>query len=371
MEVKRQKKFQAVSIPEDIMFDIFLRLPTPTLFQCRLVSKDWYSFIKNPVFIDLHKSQIQKDGPRFVLSTWYNKHLYLSDNKLRKSTCIKLINDLSKKEKVEVVGSSNGLLCLCISTDRDSFYVCNPLTNEVIRLCKPPHERTDGIFRYTPDGFAYDETTKTYKVFHTWCCDKSLYRTGIEIYDLGTCKWRMAKEEYIPSYVRQKSSQVVSNGALHWEIAESTESLEINRRCIGAIHIESEIFWTIEAPSKGEGITTRTLGSLKGRLCVMDVYMRSTLTVWSMREYGDERSWYQEYDIRRRDIRPFGFSQTFQTVEETTILVGSSNRQGYYDPEKKELKQTEIRDIWSQSLEVFHHVGSLVSPRPKRFKTKG
>ena len=41
-------------LPEDVLMDVFARLPVKSLLQFKCVCKSWYAIIRDPIFITKH-----------------------------------------------------------------------------------------------------------------------------------------------------------------------------------------------------------------------------------------------------------------------------------------------------------------------------
>ncbi|KAF9592967.1 hypothetical protein IFM89_019271 [Coptis chinensis] len=382
-------------LPEEIMHDILSRLPVQSLSQCRFVSKDWYNFVMNPTLVNLHHSRINKRdlGNSFLVLCQSDRHghrskLYLLDNgNYNTSNNVRTsLNPLKIKFDrvtliIELVGSSNGFICLNTCPYDGEFYICNPITRDKLMLPRAPSlYKEGGIWFPSSYGFAFDATTNTHKVVSAWYfADKdniSRIQTVITIYNLASGTWKLIEEdipcEIVPTYTLLPTCQVFVNGSLHWEISLKNSVWEEDR-CIGAINIADEKFRSFRKPPMdldNRVLKLRTLSSLREHLCVIDEF-NDCMVIWIMKCYGVEESWTRELNIRKEmigSLQTVSF-QTLRTMKNGSILIPGYECQGYYDIEKKEFKHILINKLQSRpnGLQPVVHVGSLISVREHQY----
>ncbi|PIA27098.1 hypothetical protein AQUCO_08300059v1 [Aquilegia coerulea] len=289
------------NFPEEIMFDIFSRLPIRDVFQCELVCKHWYTNWTNFIYDNLNHSRIKQnqDGFNFLIQCCTKKgfiKLYLVDYENQDTSLKALnINFNLPSTKLKVVGSSNGLLCLCSLPDHETYYnICNPLTREVLQLPRACGLEKKFLCSPTPSGFEFDTTTNTI--------------------------WRRVNDVPSRFFYPRKTMQVFVNGALHWRMSSQPDSEFYN--CIGAIDIKSENFRAFKEPPNKEMVVVEQL--------------------------------------RRRG--PF---KILRTMKQQSVLFHRDEDLGYYDVEKEEFKHVLIDGIprYFEEFEAVVHLGSLISPR--------
>ncbi|PIA30008.1 hypothetical protein AQUCO_05700007v1 [Aquilegia coerulea] len=292
LAVKTKRRW--IGLPEEILFDIFSRLPIKDLSPFRSLSKDWNKFITDPFFVDLHHSRL----------------------------------DTYRKKK---------LLCSA-----------------------------------APSGFTFDKITNTYKVVCTWQFANGIYgdsflKTGVEIYILGSGRWRSVED--VPSYFfcPPITSQVFVNRALHGLIRYCRSDSEFDNG-IGAKDITSENFRILEEPPRDNSTRSRTLAVLKESLCLIDytVGQLEEICLWIMKDYGIKKSWTKEYIVETELVRPLRLPcKILRTVKQIYVLFQGDENLGYYDVENEEFKHVRIAGIpwYFKDFEAVVHLGSLISPR--------
>ena len=127
---------EIVAGSEDIISEIFIRSSVNSLAQCKWVSKQWLSFISNPLFIRKHSFVYPPSFTGiFLLPKQINqshKVQFISLNQTRTGPpFIDLLNSCG----AQILDSCNGLV---ICRLEKSYYVCNPTTCQVkpLPICR-------------------------------------------------------------------------------------------------------------------------------------------------------------------------------------------------------------------------------------------
>ncbi|KAF5178080.1 F-box protein [Thalictrum thalictroides] len=384
-----RSKIEMNELPVEIWRDILSRVPARSLYQCcRLVCKDWYNLIKDPDFINFHHSRINKyvsDGLIALCHTTefvdWAQFFNLVDNPNNNTnlTALRLHFDLpSDIQSIKIVGSVNGLMCLALLPRHNIFFICNPVTRDVLQLPKAPglgpYSQKYNLKYLFPatSGFAFHAATNTYKVVRTWFFrviggadilqgGADILQTGIEIYTLGSGVWRWIDVNISSMLCDLQASHVFLHEALHWQIVD----LKKSQPYTGVIDIGDENFRTFENPMEEVGLKARNLSTLRQCLCLIDEFSDHN-AIWTMKQYGVAQSWTKEHIIRKEifgSLQTMSFD-TLTTMNNGSVLLHGGKHQGYYDFEKQEFKQILI-DGFHSSLEEFQivgHVGSLISP---------
>ncbi|RWR95248.1 F-box protein [Cinnamomum micranthum f. kanehirae] len=107
-----------VFFPDDVMFNIFARLPVESLVRFKSVCKLWHKLISNKYFIQFYNDESWKKHI-VLIKRWFGKNRFSSEFNLG------FLDD-----NVMIRASSNGLLCCTSTTNPKAIYVCNPMTRE-------------------------------------------------------------------------------------------------------------------------------------------------------------------------------------------------------------------------------------------------
>ncbi|CAK9162931.1 unnamed protein product [Ilex paraguariensis] len=205
---------------------------------------------------------------------------------------------------VYIVGSCNGLVCLC--GNGQLFAVLNPATREFEALPIPPSPSLlpNEEFECEAAAFSYDTITKDYKVLRIASIfdNHRLDHYLIQIYTLSTNAWRKI-DVVVPAYfdAMYPGINTYREGVHHWPAFGVILSFDISR----------EVFGTIELPTPTPHWRDQTLSLLNGSLATIIYHYESQCKcfhIWVMKEYGVESSWTKQYTIGPLPIEvPLGF----------------------------------------------------------------
>ncbi|KAF9608986.1 hypothetical protein IFM89_012325 [Coptis chinensis] len=214
-------------LPSDIILHILCRIPIKSLSsQCRWVCRTWFNLICHPRFAEIHYEwEIQNCCSPCVVLHDSGGNFGLVDHQvfdnLETSAPVHYLEFLREPEfveRLEVIGSVNGLLCFSEEFYRCSYpvfyYVCNPITGENLSL-----PRASELLRVTACGFGFDSITNEYKV-----CRFYYDRKGGEVFTLGSSRWRWI-ENSLPRSTYGRGKHV--NNHLHWTSRGHGESFTI------------------------------------------------------------------------------------------------------------------------------------------------
>lgn len=209
-------------LPEEIILDILSRLPTESVFECKLVSKLWRDLLQHPSFPRLHCNHLDSahdsDGKlSFIFYTEGSDeepfHYTEYVEKLNRFSRIKMINFRPPFKESYILGSCNGLICFNTRLDNSFYlqpaYICNPITREYIVI--PNIERKRFL-----SGFGYIPSTKEYKVVRIYNSKEDPDYGITQVYTLGSgIGWRNSRKmDYNVLSFRQLGA--FANGAIHW-----------------------------------------------------------------------------------------------------------------------------------------------------------
>ncbi|XP_075085899.1 F-box protein CPR1-like [Nicotiana tabacum] len=214
-------------LPEDLVMEIFSRLPVKCLLQSKSVKKDWYALIENTIFIQKHLNHPNNPTNYFV-------HHYFLDTMKSGFTLFHEQNQLVAKSHLyqdvintsthlwEILGPLNGLFLLY--NDQEEVALWNPATKEFkpLPICQPLNSPSFHLSSYK-FGFGIQPSSGDYKVI--WIRDywdnysEDWYSpTVISVYTLSTNSWKNFEEFNIFSRDMVKSSgNTYLNGFYYWK----------------------------------------------------------------------------------------------------------------------------------------------------------
>ncbi|KAM7493270.1 hypothetical protein LguiB_027879 [Lonicera macranthoides] len=325
-------------IPAPIVIDILSRTPIKTLFNCRLVCKNWASFTSTPEFAQLHLS-------RSPTSCLINPHLESLQSE--GVHLVDLVYPVSPSNKlvfvpkinfpdvpIRLFNSCNGLVCLSqvISSnfgDACNIYVCNPILREFIILPKPPHVTK---FLYHPCTFGFSRKTNQYKVvLSSYCIDSDPNSPNYQtyIYTLGECSWRRIGN--YPYCIRNDNFYAFLNGALHWI------PWGLNGPFICYFDFASEQFGEVPEPSENQ-------------------------VRYGKEEYGVKESWSKDIVITRRISNFDSYELIMINGNGKILMIFNKKSIIIYDLESKAFEsELQIFAGFRSEFEAIAHVPSLIS----------
>ncbi|KAJ0606137.1 putative F-box domain-containing protein [Helianthus annuus] len=234
----------AAFVHADVFEEILIRTDVKDLLRFKSVCKSWYSLITSRRFINLH------------LNHSCNKDRYNNELGHRR---IRLTDDDD-----DLVGSSNGLICICSSTSR--VLVGNPLTREVRQL---------ELMRVNPfwNGIQV-----------IFLAQKGEHQTRVHVLSLKLNAWKDIREV---KYRFISKFGILCNGALHWIVEDQN-----TKKIIIAYDLRKEELKEIPQPNDAryECTSRSQLGIVNDCLCIYrDKNSRDDR--WWMEIYNVKQSW--------------------------------------------------------------------------------
>ncbi|XP_074363185.1 F-box protein At3g07870-like [Apium graveolens] len=223
---------------EELIAEIISRTPVRTIVSCKSVCKRWCNIVSEPFFSRLHLSISSKmlllhqgdaedvdddnDGDLAVVELDDQHH----QHDIHHEPMMRFSPGLALGDYVGLIGSVNGLICLEDSYD-DSAYVCNPITQEYIRLQDSEYTRVSYLKGYY--GFRLVESNQQYKIvrFYKGRFPSTEYDLGSEVYTLGTGMWRDLG--HVPFHLNEHDRGHYVSGRLHWLAGELICVFDLDR----------------------------------------------------------------------------------------------------------------------------------------------
>ncbi|KAL5723431.1 hypothetical protein ACHQM5_006834 [Ranunculus cassubicifolius] len=290
-------------LPNEILFNIFTRLPVKSCLRCKSLSKYWKELIASPEFIHQHLHHA-KASTRIILSTPLHQRVQLRSLISISTACYPKYSRsyrVSMPRDVYIVGSCNGLLCL---SDYANFVIiCNPVTAHHIE--DSFGDLDDYDHRWLDLGFGHDPRNDEYKVVRIIYGHKSVGyfdNAKFDVYSSITRGWRRISgpSSYCLSF---NCGNTYVNGALHWykliDRSDRTTSAKVDS--IMAFNVGTEEFVDIppNKPVFKEDPSRAYLTVFEECLCSCYLFCKTCiLDIWAMKEYGVKKSWTMLYSIQ-------------------------------------------------------------------------
>lgn len=369
---------QAMSdhIPEEIIYQILLKLPVKSVVKFSAVCKSWTSMIKSPIFAQNHLSRTvqsnhKNDAHLLLLNLLAKKEETFSlrwDNptfgEYKKLVHLFPRNTFPSECVLSVVGTCNGLVCLA-DLDRSfcetSIVIWNPSIRKYVTL--PTNPRTlptspsvCGYWRHF--AFGYDSRNNDYKVLRIMEQGYWSRRTDpceFEVWSLTRGSWKIISDAAKNMYVSRTDSPAFVNGALHW----------VQESLIVWFDMASELFGDIVMPELAfrEGLCS--MSRYGESLALFDLDRRRTdpneftFDMWVMKEYGVAESWTKLFTVNicRSDTlllaKPFGFIRSEVVLKKLPRRYGESRSLLSVDLNSKLVRDIGIEGYESEIVEYM------------------
>ncbi|XP_041994144.1 F-box protein CPR1-like [Salvia splendens] len=288
-------------LPSDIIVNIISRLPIQDAMACKCVCKPWLVLLATPEFVNSHLS---RSVPGIAIETHPKSY-----------DVMEIVDELCNEEchpytafnfklpfDEPIHSSANGLIFLR-GVDHGDLILCNPVTRDYIKLPSPRQTTSRDQLAWS-FGFGVSKTTGQFKVVRIFL-EKPLhgeykkprheYKNESQVYTVGTGMWRKVPHGSRHCFL-DRLGGLLFNGNLHWRVIEKIGDDLVE--WISCLDLETERFSTFAVPCIPdiEPYIIKTLCVLRDCLCLC--YKTATnfreLAIWSMKEYGNEKSWTKE-----------------------------------------------------------------------------
>ncbi|KAK4259425.1 hypothetical protein QN277_005758 [Acacia crassicarpa] len=174
-------------LPEEIVTDIFKRLPVKSLIRFQCVSKQWKNLIKAPSFVQEHlHHHTTHQNPSLLIEHFRRNNLLnlcLLDREMQFRE-LENLPSIGSLMGVHVVGSCHGLICLTdYSINPPAPLLWNPATRDVRRM--PVTLADFPVFGHF--GFGFSPPKNDYKIVRFYGTNM-IYK--VEVYSLSTGSWK-------------------------------------------------------------------------------------------------------------------------------------------------------------------------------------
>ncbi|KAL3617101.1 hypothetical protein CASFOL_039495 [Castilleja foliolosa] len=289
----------AIDLPEDILIEIFSRMPAKSVGKCRCLSRSWRTLLSTPDFIKSHLAQ-EKICPHdnLILN---ESHLLYSISAVAIVTTVEDEATMSRRIGLpanwqSVVSSCDGLVLL--ENLLNENFLVNPVTLSMARIPTCPLElENDG---YSTLGFGYDSLADDYKIGYLPCDYKNDVSkrgstgTFMGVYSVKLGAWKTVE---CPPYLYSAYSHgAFVNGAIHWLAAKSKVG-KLGNWCVSALNLACETFFEIPIPIPSCKEKYLRIVCLRGCLCVFNLLADGMTDIWIMENYDVAGDWIKSYHV--------------------------------------------------------------------------
>ncbi|KAG2321444.1 hypothetical protein Bca52824_014657 [Brassica carinata] len=362
---------QSSELPPEIIREILIRLPAKSIGRFRCVSKLFCSLSSDPRFAKIHLDlTIRNDTVhrKLIVSSHNLYELDLDsigerirdlvarelDYPLKEDpskfdemikchvgeNLLKLNPERYRRNWVEIIGSSHGLVC--ISPCEGAVFLYNPTTGESKRL--PEKKKVTGE-EFQTHGFGFDDLSGDYKVVKLVADGDGDHVLNASVYSLKSDSWRWMCD------LSYEHKDCFSSGIV-----------------VLAFDVKTEEFPEMPLPGEAEDCAHSyrnfIVGVLNGRLCVVNSCYEVHDDVWVMNEYGEASSWNRiRISLLYRSMKPLCSSKNGEEV-----LLELDGDMVLYNFETDASRYQGIRGVkLSDGFEADAYVESLISPNSYGF----
>ncbi|XP_047326053.1 F-box protein CPR1-like [Impatiens glandulifera] len=356
-------------IPNEILTNIFSRLPVKSLLRLKCLSKFWLAQISSPSFIKMHlTSPVQTKNLLLFLE---NQDIFqvdfdsLEDGSVVQLAEVDYIPLICSHAEVEFCGSCDGLICMANAKNADYVVLWNPSTRECFNLDSTCIDNPDdAVSEECIYRLGYDKINDDYKVVRLAFYLKELFGKPdyeVKVYSMKTDSWHTSEKfPYYPS--TESIGNSVAGGAMHWISDMKLDSQ--NKRMIVAFDFRTEKYRVISPPESQDPYDCLFLDNLEGCLSIScSRYLSLTMDLFLLKEYGGENehwskliTWSPTFSFQvQSTMVPIAYSKCGKKV----LLNLDDERLGWYNLEEKTFEEIRIHGI-EEFIEADICVESLV-----------
>ncbi|KAJ0837469.1 putative F-box domain-containing protein [Helianthus annuus] len=307
---------------DDLLTEILLRLPAPSILRFKSVSKNWRLLLSQKHFTQRF-DKISK-SPTGLIAT--DKYVPF-DVENPSTPPFRCLDSYFDRPDVEIMQSCNGLL-LCVTRPKgrngaNKYYVFNPTTKQLALIPPVPRDRSAIWFM----GLAFHQTDcvryKVICVLYVW---PGVDSYQIQVYSSDTKEWKISIESF------SASIPIIRHG-VYWNRAVYWASLFDNRN-YWFFKIDDQQLHTLPLPlgliPSDSEVVRKYLGESRGHLHLI-AYKNFQGDMLHLNVYemlSDHSGWFVKYQLQLNRISKYGPGYVFQVMdvvrgeeEEDTFLV--------------------------------------------------
>lgn len=331
---------------EELIGEIFQRLPPKSLFRFRSLSKSWCSRISSPDFISRHGSakNLQKVLIKHrTLRSSGELYTLHSEDLLPLGGYMGITPVEFPSNDFNIIGSCNGILCVFDADKHMTLW--NPSIRRKLTVPSHQHSFRDSFESSSVYGFGFDPTTEDYKIVRI---SNSRSRKSL-VYTIKTGLW-CAITSPITTYSEVKSWACFVNGALYWVVGN------IRHSYILTFHMSTQIFGRISLPKPGW--ETTQLAMINGSLAVISCEGDNS-RIWVRKKYDTITSW--SLFLKSNGFPYEGRIERVLQMTTNGDLLFYTSREGYkvYNPTTGERSRLVKFEAYSKIVDIKTYVESF------------
>lgn len=302
-------------LPEEMIREVFLRLPVKSLLVCKSVCKPWLSTISSPNFIKSHLHHVlvaSRKNPTLleILSSDYDdchiefsEYLLLLIERLEQRRLQHLfealldvsVQDLStspirihriRYEQRVASSCHNGIIC--VADVFENLYLWNPSIRQCKKLPFPPKPCTDTMLEFN-FGFGYDSISDDYKVIRLF---DDLISDGLvpvlQVYSSNADSWTEFHPPIVDGELPDIEANIVINGVLYFTVGDNLLSFDFRK----------QVFVPFPFPTSTASIRTMKSNILDFKGSVAIVFQSGTgVDLWTLEDVSGEVLWTKKFSI--------------------------------------------------------------------------
>ncbi|KAF9616727.1 hypothetical protein IFM89_032246 [Coptis chinensis] len=274
--------FTGRQLPDEIIVDIFGRLPAECIVRCGHACKPSHALMRSPAFVYKHLNRatpviaFSYHGKSYRNPEIPEVNVHFTDG-LARTISLKRV-PLEEYSLPVLFGSYNGFLLFRGSKE---VFIWNPIS-ELVGVTLPLGSCLCGFFIYP--------RTMEYRIIH-----QSRERNYFKFFVYGLMS-KESKEITFSHPPTTEKAPILLHGVLHWMVSDDAYQIVhgVQPDCSNSIvlfNINSEDFYTTPHPGVQCGLKKKhgkmELIEMEGHLCFCDSSSNENVVIWILEDYED------------------------------------------------------------------------------------
>nr|XP_027118765.1 putative F-box protein At5g52610 [Coffea arabica] len=304
-----------LQLPDDILLNIFKRIPAKPLMRLKCVCKSWKTLISSPYLANLHYkvSQTRPDASYLIFYLRKNfstiRSIFPTNLEAALTAGLPTHNFQQSSPCTDIV---NGLICFF---DRKDYQLkmLNITTGEKVTL---PYQRPLQ-FRYPSMFLGFDPHRKEYKVLCTLDFGRQV---KWRILTIGTNLWRTMGNK--PLLEKFKKGTICVDGCIYWK----DELFVDGERAIQYFHVGEEKFGMVFPPKRTKRIRQVTRIGDDLAIVYRKPFCHNLLKLWIFNK--EDKNWAK--NVIKLPRIPVSRLEVIGTTHKTSEIL-MTTKLGYHD----------------------------------------